>query len=256
MGNIEDSLSVQNSSSPGGCGQNRCLRPRICLRLGCGHCYQPRRWNQRFCQEPACSLELRRWQAAKRQRRCREDPASRQRHAASQRRRRRQAREKAALAAASRPSGAVDATAKPVVDQPPGAWSRCKRYPKDFCDRPGCYEPTREALRVQAKYCSDACREAMRRVVDRERKWLWRQRFTATCYLVSTQAGEAWHRFGRDSLEVREMDVRQAKRAINEVRNYGSLRQHRLSCAAHERSEAHVCQTHSGSRPRPPPASG
>jgi len=45
-----------------------------------------------------------------------------------------------------------------------------------MCDRPGCYEPPPKVGRNQARYCCRACRQAVRRVIDRERKW--RQRGT------------------------------------------------------------------------------
>ena len=53
----------------------------LCLRKGCGRKYQPRRWNQRYCQDPECLREVRRWQAARRQAKRRQDAASRARHA-------------------------------------------------------------------------------------------------------------------------------------------------------------------------------
>jgi hypothetical protein len=40
-----------------------------------------------------------------------------------------------------------------------------------MCDRPGCYEPPPKVGRNQARYCCRACRQAVRRVIDRERKW-------------------------------------------------------------------------------------
>ena len=46
---------------------------------------------------------------------------------------------------------------------------------KDFfepvCDRPGCHEPPAESIRNPARYCCSACRQAVRNVLDRERKW-------------------------------------------------------------------------------------
>jgi len=42
--------------------------------------------------------------------------------------------------------------------------------PTPMCDRPGCHEPVEKSGRNQARYCCEACREAVRRVVDRERK--------------------------------------------------------------------------------------
>jgi len=55
------------------------------------------------------------------------------------------------------------------------AWSRRRKKIFPFCDRPGCYEPRREACRCSTKYCGDECRQACKRVLDRERKWLRRK---------------------------------------------------------------------------------
>ncbi len=43
-----------------------------------------------------------------------------------------------------------------------------------LCDRPGCYEPPVNSARNPARYCCPACRQAVRNVLDRERKWLSR----------------------------------------------------------------------------------
>jgi hypothetical protein len=64
----------------------------MCLRKGCGRRYQPRRWNQRYCQDPECLRQLRRWQAAQRQTRRREDDTVKAEHAAAERARRQRAR--------------------------------------------------------------------------------------------------------------------------------------------------------------------
>ena len=60
-------------------------RPRLCLRKGCGRKYQPRRPNQRYCQDPECLRLVRRWQAARRQARRRQDDAAKIQHAQAQR---------------------------------------------------------------------------------------------------------------------------------------------------------------------------
>jgi hypothetical protein len=70
------------------CASPRRPRPRICLRKGCGRKYQPRRWNQRYCQDAECLRQVRRWQAAKRQARRRQDEAVKAQHAQAQRARR------------------------------------------------------------------------------------------------------------------------------------------------------------------------
>ena len=67
-------------------------RPRICLRKGCGRKYQPRSWNQRYCQDPECLRQVRRWQAARRQARRRQDARVKARHAQAQKERRQRAK--------------------------------------------------------------------------------------------------------------------------------------------------------------------
>jgi hypothetical protein len=65
-------------------------RARSCLNKGCGRKYQPRRWNQRYCQAPECLREVRRWLAAQRQARRREDDDAKAEHAQAERERRHQ----------------------------------------------------------------------------------------------------------------------------------------------------------------------
>jgi hypothetical protein len=61
--------------------RRRRLRPRTCLRKGCRCKYQPRRWNQRYCQDPECLRQVRRWQAARRQAKCRQTALAKAKHA-------------------------------------------------------------------------------------------------------------------------------------------------------------------------------
>ena len=147
---------------------------RLCLRKGCGNRFRPKRWNQRYCQDPACLREVRRWQAAKRQRVFRESAENRKRHAQAEAQRRR-AKKEAAL-------GSNDVTAQVTLSKPirSSAWSRSNKFPEDFCDRPGCYEPVPTNSRAPVRYCGVVCRQAVRRVRDRDRKWLKRHRSTST----------------------------------------------------------------------------
>ena len=56
-----------------------------------------------------------------------------------------------------------------------GAWSRSRRFfSPPLCDRPGCHEHPVSSPRNPARYCGPACRQAVRNVQDRERKWLSR----------------------------------------------------------------------------------
>ena len=144
----------------------RCRRPRkrVCLRKGCGRKYQPRRWNQRYCQDPECLRLLRRWQAAQRQADRRQDEAVKAQHAEAERTRRQRA-----TSSPQPPKVSEDATAR-------GHAAKIIS-PTPMCHRPGCHEPLVKSGRNQTRYCCSACRQAVRQVLDRERKWLWRGTF-------------------------------------------------------------------------------
>ena len=76
-------------------------RARPCLNKECGRKYQPRCWNQRFCQEPECQRQVDRWRAALRQAKRRRDAKVQAQHAEAERVRRQQA--KAASQAVPKP---------------------------------------------------------------------------------------------------------------------------------------------------------
>jgi hypothetical protein len=139
-------------------------RPRVCLRKGCGRRYTPQRWNQRYCQDPECLRLVRRWQAARRQARRRQDEAAKARHAEAQRARRR------------RNTSSPQPPKEPEVAAARGHAAKIFS-PTPICDRPGCYESPPKSGRNQAKYCCPSCRQAVHRVLDRERKWLKRGTF-------------------------------------------------------------------------------
>ena len=56
----------------------------------------------------------------------------------------------------------------------PRVVTRQKFFPLPVCDRPGCYQPPVASPRNPGRYCCPACRQAVRNVLDRERKWLAR----------------------------------------------------------------------------------
>lgn len=170
MGQDQHICTLRASASRG-----RCLRRRVCLRKGCGCVFQPRRWNQRYCQAAECLRLVRRWQAAKRQRQRRQNSEHRQRHCEAERQRRVRCREQAAADRDSRDPTASEPN-KPH-DSTKRAWSRSNGCCANFCDRPGCYDPVRCSPRAQARYCSDQCAQVMRRVLDRERKWVRRNTY-------------------------------------------------------------------------------
>jgi hypothetical protein len=146
-------------------------RARICLRKGCGCRYQPRCWNQRYCQEPECRRQVLRWQAAQRQARRRLSPETKAQHAEAQR-----ARRQRAQAALQRPKDSEVVAARGHA---------ADFFSTFFCDRPGCYEPPQKSVRNPACYCSRTCGEAVRRVLDRERKWQSRGTLQGRCKRAS-----------------------------------------------------------------------
>lgn len=162
MGSRKPTPTTRSHASP-----NR-LRQRACLRKGCPRHFQPACWNQRYCQDPECLCEVRRWQAARRQRKYRQQPLSRQKHASAEQKRR-----------AVRRTGRCENTgSSSETSQTRGrAWSRSKpSLGSPICHRPGCYESPRDSPRRLTRYCSDRCHQDVRRVWDRERKYLMRNR--------------------------------------------------------------------------------
>lgn len=247
MGQSQHSQTVNKSARP--------LRPRSCLRKGCGRMYQPSRWNQRYCQQADCTRRLRRWQAAKRQRAHRQIPANRKRHAeaeAIRRRERRTARKVQDDHAADKTDSSQDR-----------AWSRSRKFPDEFCDRPGCYEPLPDDSRAPVRYCGGDCRQAVRRVLDRERKWLARNQYVATGTRRTPTRRATDTSAGKQLVMTTETPRDNAKDA-KQVGDYRGHSSSPLSCRANEhdsppssrqdtRSDAHS-KTNPDHRPRPPPA--
>jgi hypothetical protein len=146
---------------PEGCRQ----RPRRCLLKGCERLYWPRHWRSRYCSD-ACRQAARRWQRWQASQRYRASANGKQRRRQQAQRQRQRVRERARAAA--------EATA-PRVGQ------RLASGGEDFslgpCARPGCYELL--VVRHEhscRRFCSVACRLALRRVLDREARYRARRR--------------------------------------------------------------------------------
>ena len=136
-------------------------RPRICLRKGCGRKYQPRRLEPALLPGsgmPAAGPSLAGGAAAGQT-----SPGRRRQSPARPGRTR------------APPAGQVHV---PDCSESRGyaaAWSRSTNFfSPPLCDRPGCHEPPVRSARNPARYCCPACRQAVRNVQDRERKWLSR----------------------------------------------------------------------------------
>lgn len=228
---------------------------RSCLRKECGRRFQARRYNQRYCREPECLAEVRRWQGAKRQQKCRSRPGARQRHAEAERQRRKQR-----AFEAPRPAGGEPAVADTAANF--GAWSRSRRHPQIFCDRPGCYEPPRDSPRAAASYCGDDCRAAMRQARDRERKWLRRKteagRFKRRLEYQAARAKRRGDRVACGGMMAGQTSARSGTKLghpLGPVLFYRRDGDGIIDSRAPPEVIAHDPQRTLGSRPRPPPAS-
>ena len=224
---------------------------RVCLRKECGRRFQAQRDNQRYCQDPECMREVQRWYAAKRQQKRRSQPEGRQRHAEAERQRRKR-RASQPPKAPENPPLATDTPAEPC------AWSRRRKIPEVFCDRPGCYEPPRDSPRTPASYCSDDCRAAMRRVRDRERKSL-RRKTEAGRFKRRLEYRAAWaqRRKGHVASDATAAGLSSARSGAkaHTVLFYRCSNDPALNLSVPTEVTVHGPQTDSGSRPRAPPAS-
>lgn len=152
-------------------GQEVCPghRARRCLLKGCEQSFTPSRPQSRFCSS-GCRQAARRWRQVKASRRYRASDNGRERRREQNRRYRQRRRERAqALAAAS-----ADVSAAREGQRPVTASENCQER---MCDRPGCY--TVFVVKHEAscrRFCSLACRLALRRVLDREARYRQRRR--------------------------------------------------------------------------------
>jgi hypothetical protein len=157
---------------PEGCRHHR---PRRCVLKGCERLFWPRHWRSRYCSE-GCHGAARRWQRWRSSQEYRAtENGKQQRREQSKRYRERQRERKAASADGNSPREGQRI-------QPAG---------EDFsgkpCVRPGCYELFKLPYEHSNKrFCSVACRLALRRVVDREARYQARRR-PMHCERVTTQ---------------------------------------------------------------------
>lgn len=147
---------------PEGCRHHR---PRRCLLKGCERLFWPRHPRSHYCRE-ACVQAARRWRRWRASQQYRATENGKQHRREQSKRHRERVRERQA-ASADTPS--------------PREGQRIASEPEDFsgqpCVRPGCYElfaiPHEHSNK---RFCSEACRLALRRVVDREERYQARRR--------------------------------------------------------------------------------
>ena len=238
MGHLQDTSKRASSARTGP------FPPRTCARKGCGQSFQACHWRQRYCQDPSCMRELRRWQALKRQRRRRATPEGRRQHAQAERQRRR--REACGEEMSS------DNTRRERAEQ--FAWSRNEGIPEVFCDRPGCYQPPRPSQRGPAQYCGDDCRGVMRRVRDRERKWCSRKRYAGR-YKRELEYQRARFRRRHQCSVTANTASHSVSAKARAVGGYRAATQQPVSCCTWKEACHGNRKTSVGSGPRAPPTS-
>ena len=146
----------------------RCpCRARRCLLKGCERWFSPPRPQSRYCSD-GCAAAARRWRQVKASRRYRASEGGRARRREQHRHYRQRRRERATVLASA------DVAAPREGQRPaPGGADFCER----ICDRPGCYVTFRVLdAWVCRRFCSVACRLALRRVLDREARYRQRRR--------------------------------------------------------------------------------
>ena len=134
------------------------LGRRLCLLKGCERLFEPTHPFSRYCGSE-CRAAARRWRGRQANARYRasEQGKCRRRAQSCRYRQRNRDRDEANLSPISGGEGYHN----------PDAWQTF------LCRRPGCYE--RFALTARSplqKFCSTGCRQALRRVLIRERRWI------------------------------------------------------------------------------------
>ena len=179
MGPDKDSLTpaknrgARSTPRPQG-GQQRARHPRrrVCLLKGCGRVFRPQQPLARYCSE-ACQTEARRWRQWKARRRYRQSTNGKQKRQAQSRRYRERRRERQAR----------ETLSSPLRGSSPRNCFSCS------CDRPGCYvEFDRTRRSPLQRFCCPACRHALERVLQRERRWRERRE-----QKPGNKARGAWH---------------------------------------------------------------
>lgn len=162
-----DGAAGQGCAAARGAG-GRPLGARQCLLKGCLCRFEPARPQSRYCssdcRQKAC--RWRRWRAAQVYRRTEQGKACRQAQSQRNRARRR-----------------VQAVAESGCEASPPSreGQRAAQIPENseicLCDRPGCYELfIARPHSPPQRFCSSACRQALRRVEQREQRLRARRR--------------------------------------------------------------------------------
>ena len=165
MGLLQHDYSSLKKQAPAGAVRRRMVaRPRKCLLKGCEQWFCPDHPLSRYCSD-ACRKAARKWSLWQAARRYRATEHGKRRRREQSHRYRSRVRERQ-LADCEGHHKADDSEKIP-------------------CSRPGCYELFSAEHRSPLKrFCCALCREALRRVRQREARWGWRRcdRFEASNY--------------------------------------------------------------------------
>jgi hypothetical protein len=165
---------------------------RRCLLKGCQRWFLPCRAQARYC-SPACQKAARRWRCWLASQRYRATTNGRQRRREQARRNRGRVHQRSSLPEPDPPTphlepapSAVEAEPPPTTDPPnagtaPGVGQRPAEIRQESsglpCHRPGCYVLFLPSSRSpDRKFCSGLCRQALRRVRQREARLRLRRR--------------------------------------------------------------------------------
>jgi hypothetical protein len=131
-------------------------RTRACLLKGCEQPFHPQQASERYC-SAACRENTREWSKWKAQQKYRATPAGKEKRKAQSRRYRERVRNRK-----EQTREAAEETARVIS----------LIFFDYSCDRPGCYEQfLRTSRSPRQRFCSKACRRALERVWERERRW-------------------------------------------------------------------------------------
>lgn len=150
-------------------GEQPRLSPRKCLVKGCNRSFSPNHYLDRYCGVD-CKAAARRWQLARANLRYRDSERGKQARRAQASRHRVRLKERKA-AEQQQPDRQNEPSE--ALDQPCEGYHKDQSEEKSCCDRPGCYQrftpPPRSPLQ---SFCSLDCRNALRCVRLRERRWM------------------------------------------------------------------------------------
>jgi hypothetical protein len=160
VGPLQYPLSSFSRQAP----RRRRHRARRCLLKGCERWFQPVWPQARYCSD-ACQQAARRWRRRRASRHWRASEMGKaRRRCQSERHRQRQRALRASAQLTDSAALPPRVGQRPAFPAPPVGHHRCARPGCYVCFVPRPHDPPQ-------RFCSAACRQALRRVLDREERW-------------------------------------------------------------------------------------